>query len=48
LALLTRKPEERRLMEVAKALAEPARLRWALSELMLVLIVDMEGSFKAK
>jgi hypothetical protein len=44
LALLTRNPEERRAMQVERAFAEPARLRWALSELMLVLIVDMESS----
>jgi hypothetical protein len=35
-------------MEVAKELAEPARLRWAFSELTLVLIEDMKSSFKAE
>jgi hypothetical protein len=39
LALLTRKPEDRRCIDVASELALVARLRWAFSELILVLIV---------
>jgi hypothetical protein len=33
-------------MDVANELAVLDRLRWAFSELMLVLIDDMEGSYK--
>jgi hypothetical protein len=39
LALLTRKPEDRRCNEVAKALSLVAALRWAFKDAMLVLIV---------
>jgi hypothetical protein len=48
LALLTRRPEDKRLMAVDRELAEVARLRWAFSELALVLIEDMRSSFKAE
>jgi len=39
LALLTRRPEERRSMAVAMVPWERERLRWAVSAMMLVLIV---------
>ena len=40
LALLTRSPEDSRCMEVARELADMLRLRWALSELTFVLMVE--------
>src|SRR3990167_1163083 len=39
LALLMREPVDRRCMVVANALEEPFRLRWVLSDAMLVLTV---------
>jgi len=40
LALFTRRPEDRRCMEVASEPAERPRLRWAFIEAMLVLILE--------
>ena len=38
-ALLTRKPEDKRSMDIASEPCDCDRLRWAFSELMLVLMV---------
>src|SRR4051812_20833784 len=41
LALLIRKPEERRCSAVVRPVADVARLRWAFKDAILVLIIEL-------
>ena len=43
-AVLTRRPDDRRWIEVARSSWLVLRLRWAFSEIRLVLMLDIESS----